>query len=176
MFKKFFGGGKSSWPNFSASPPSLETTLAQTASDLAKQAKLKIASDALLLQQMQALASDEVTDVRRLKAKHLGAQFADCARPGGDPMGDIFICDDYHNSHGYPPPHRPNALALAVLLLAAVLAAGGVGAWLVSSRTVAVQQKVDNLQPQFDPIEFEVQVEFKDGKWSKTVRPVQPSN
>lgn len=169
-----FGSGKKNWRQRSSQPPSLEATLNQTASDLAKQAKLKIATDALLLSQMQALASDEVSDSRRLKAKHLGEQFANCARGGGDAMGDIFICDDYHQSHGFPQPPRTNWLGVLAVVLAAVAVAGSVGAWLGSSRVVAVQKSTVDLQPQFQPVEFDVQVQWRDGKWTKEVTPVRP--
>lgn len=137
-------------PNRPASPPASEPSFLSAGSYLEpaaeeaeeqflnKQAKLRTALGAVVLQQFQQIAQDEMTDVRRLKAKHLKGEWAADAAPSAvTDMGNIIICDDYR--HNEPPPPRPISreqgglpgwlVALLVILLVVALALAGIAVY-----------------------------------------------
>ena len=71
---------------------------------LGKQGKLATAYDAVMLRHHQQIAHEDVQDVRRLKAKHLGEQWRGAAEGAGEAVGDIIVCDDYHHGNVQPTP------------------------------------------------------------------------
>lgn len=95
---------------------------------LGKQAKIQTGYDAVMLAHNAQIAADEVADVRKLKAKHLGEQWA--AQKAGEPM-EIIVCDDYHHNDAPPAsPVVPGLLqkALPWILAGALgLGTGGLG-------------------------------------------------
>lgn len=115
------------WP-FKSRPSRRVLTPVQQAADtsLNKRGKLDLAREAVVLGQLREIASDEIRDSRKLKARHLGEHF-DCGT-GGEDVGDLIIGDDihFHQPPSAPPPSRawPMAagLALGGGLIAAALA------------------------------------------------------
>ena len=94
---------------------------------LAKTAKLEAARQAVLTQDLQALAAADRAKVKRLEDKLLFQ-----GQPGpamGEDVGDIIVCDDYTN-------HAPTVRSLGIPLAVAglVLAAVAIAAWLLADR------------------------------------------
>lgn len=149
LFRRGTGNSASS-SNGSARrpPPTLEQSAAEAADqDLAGQSKLQVANQAVILEQLRQIAQDEIRDVRRLKAKHLGEQWAKAAE--GQDVGDLIICDDYRRNEPHQQPPSPRIWPL----IAALLGFGGLGlagylGHLALSRPAAVapavQQKIEN--------------------------------
>lgn len=81
---------------------------------LAKGSKIDLAQKAVYLKNLADIAHDDVSDVRKLKAKHLGPEFAMANGAGGggaeDGMGDVIVCDDYHHHHNNGPQGTGNAM------------------------------------------------------------------
>lgn len=91
---------------------------------LAKQTKLQTAHEAVLVRHHQEIASEDVEDVRRLKAKHLGEQWRKADSQAN--MGDIIVCDDYHHND-QPERNRSNVLRTLAPWLLGVSLAGATG-------------------------------------------------
>lgn len=95
---------------------------------LAKSAKLEVARQAILTQDLQALAQADREKVRRLEERLLFA--GQPASKAGDDVGDIIVCDDYTaNRNSAPQSNLPKIL---LGLTGLVAAAAGTG--------VAIQQ------------------------------------
>lgn len=115
---------------------------------LDKASKLRTAEGAVLLRHLSEIAHDDVADVRRLKAKHLGPEFA----AGETDVSDIIICDDY--THNPPPaavPQSPGWMKAALAgtaLAAAALGGSQLGALLnrptVPSAPAPVNTRVES--------------------------------
>jgi hypothetical protein len=141
----------------------LSESLRQVADDMAKQAKLALAAQAIPVRQMNEIAAAELRDVAALKAKHLGQEYA--AAKSGDDMGDMIICDNYsrENVSARPAmfPWLPIAAAVAgvglggVVPLAALLLSGAL------TRSVSTETH----QRRVDPQEFKVDI------WTENLQP-----
>lgn len=174
------------WPNSKSgsrpssahsSPPPLQETLDEAAQTLGKTVKVELGRQAVHLQQLQQIAQDEINDVRRLKAKHLGGEWAQAAKKADD-VGDMIICDDYHRND------RPVATGskLVPLVLAAALGASGLGgAALLASLLLrpgapaqsAPAQPVQAPAPAPKAQEWEVRLIWDGKNWSKQITPVK---
>jgi hypothetical protein len=94
---------------------------------LAKQAKLELAQQAILTQDLNSLAAADRARVRLLEAKHLGKTAVPRAGGQGDDVpGDIIICDDYCNVK----TPAWSKLFIILLMVLAGLAVAGLAAWL----------------------------------------------
>lgn len=119
-------------------PPKDRRTPSQEAEDtlLDKGSKLELARQAVFLQNLQEIAYDDVKDVRRLKSKHLGPEFAMNEKGGksGESVDDmgIIVCDDFHHHHdnnnpsNIPPNSQPSRwpIALGISVAGMAIAAG----------------------------------------------------
>lgn len=167
----FSNDSKKSGPP-AAGPPPLADSLRAAAADLAKQAKLQLAAEAIPIRQLNEIAAAELRDTAALKAKHLGEEFRRPAGPPGADMGDMIICDNYSKGNvaagGRSFPWLPAIAAAAgvglggVLPLAALLFSG------ILSRSVSIETKTRTVEPQ----EFEVQIWTESGKPKVSVSPV----
>ena len=155
-----------------ASPPELADSLKAAAADLAKQAKLQLAADAIPIRQLNEIAAAELRDTAALKAKHLGGEFA---RPGGGgaaDMGDMIICDNY--SKGNVSGGRASVPWVPILAAVAGVGLGGVlplAALLFSgvlSRSVSTETDRRTVEPQ----EFQVEIWTEGGKPKLSAVPV----
>lgn len=163
----FLWPDRSSSPPPSSLPPSLEESLRIVAADLSKQAKLELASQAIPVRQLKEISDDELADVRRLKAKHLGGAFAAAAGIEGD-VGDFIICDNYSRDNR-AAAGRSSAAAWAVPLLAAGLVIGGGGGALLWS---LLSSRSSDGARQLSPQEFEVEIWMEGGKPKSKITPV----
>lgn len=96
--------------------PTIDQTIRETAqSHLAKQSKVELGHDAVMLEDLRALALADREKVRLYEAAKVPGQ---AAREGPDnEMGDIIICDAYH-------VQRWPRAAWAVVVAAALATAG----------------------------------------------------
>lgn len=163
-------------PARSIDPPPLSDSLRKATADLTKQAKIEVAREAILLQQMKALADDEVADVRALKRKHLGEHFGDNGRGRGDDLGDFIVCDDY--IRGSPTSQAAGMSRWLVVLLAVLglLGGTGIGAAVVAMLSRPAAASISPTMPTMQPMEYEVRFWTEDGQIRKEIRPVQPGD
>lgn len=109
--------------------PSLQKSLEEAAKAEANKSKVELGQDAVMLRHLQEIARDDVEDVRKLKAKHLGGEWAASAQ--GDDVGDIIICDDYRRDSPRPPKSS-SWLKLAALIGLSLLSGAGIGGGLLT--------------------------------------------
>ena len=87
---------------------------------IAKSSKLEVAHQAVLLQDLQALAADDRRKVRKLEALKL---FGGVEQTGEEDVGDIIVCDDYTANRNSAP--QSNLPKIIMALTGMVAAAGG---------------------------------------------------
>ena len=100
----------------------VEKAIAEAAQQyLAKEAKLAVASEAVMVQDLQALAAADREKVRGLEAKRL---WQGVPQNNGDTMpGNIIVCDDYNVN---PAPQK-GGNKLLPWIIAGTLGLGGLG-------------------------------------------------
>lgn len=131
--------------------PPIDPVEAARDNDLNKAGKLGLAERAVMLDHLREVAKDEVDAVRRLRARHLGKEFAGCG--GADDVGDIIVGDDihFHEPRGGPPPSRAWPLIAGLTLGGALVAAGlALPQWLAQQKAgqqPAQQQPAITAQP-----------------------------
>lgn len=147
-----FGASKSVMPRPSGSEKIEDASGEAAQNYIGKASKIDVATEAVYLQDLQALALQDRLDVQRLKEKYvwkgqpsplvqspqsggpansviaavkgiINPQAA--AQQGGDPLpGDIIVCDEF-NVNSQPPAQPPAPAKQMSPLLASVLTAGG---------------------------------------------------
>lgn len=110
-------------------PTAGETADEAYSQQLAKRAKMEVAREAVFLEDLREIARADREDVRKIKEKHLwkepGSEPAGGGGAGGEDVGDIIVCDDYHAPGSAPPAANGGVGTLAGLLIGAGLVAGG---------------------------------------------------
>ena len=92
-------------------PPTMQETVRETAqTHLAKEAKLNVAQNAVLVEDVRQLAQDDRDAVRDYKAR-LGRSRRSAGKGNGMGMSDLIVCDDYRRGLN---PWVVTALAVVV--------------------------------------------------------------
>jgi len=111
----------------------LQEILRQTAdTKFNKQEKIEKGLNMVLLKHFKDIAEDEIKDVRRMKAKHLGDEWKKCpeAKDEGGDVGDMILCDDYNvtqpgttivNRSGIHPLLAALCTFMAIFLLGTII-------------------------------------------------------
>lgn len=126
---------------------------------LNKAGKLELGLQAVFLRQFQQLADMEVRDAERLKAKHLGPEFAvsDKVASNEEEVGNIVVGDDIHfhqpPERRDPQPSRAWPMAAGIALAGALI--GGMvslPAWLDRMKQPQPVPQPVPVQPQPEPV------------------------
>jgi len=143
----------------------IDYAVAEMASNhLAKESKLALAQNAVMIRDLEQLSETEHRDQRAFKAKHLGGLWLEATgdnqmqavstRQTEDEMGHgILICDDYHyNDRPQVVQAKPSGPAAAPWVVAAAMAAalGGAGLAMLLAKPQpqqpGVTQKIENTE------------------------------
>lgn len=133
----------------------------------AKLSKLEVARQAILTQDLQALAVADRDGVKQLRDKLMFSKKATSDEKSGDDVGDIIVCDDYQANRSRPTSQWPVVLLGIVL---PVVAAGVAALWLTkppdSTPTPSIIQE-QKIKLEYDAIYEQLQ---QDGTWKETKR------